>query len=197
MGSVRLGWAGCGVGRSLRGRRGGGKERRKRASSAPLFSAKSWGYSALQYILRLPDLTPKTNRRASRFAMTASALRASAAEPGRRGVPKLRNFPEKFGRHTAASDELTRPATGHPPELLTLCVLCVCAARRGGGGGNGLGRATCLRLCVPVSAECLFLPTAVRHCHGAVAPVLVSAGRLALLDRLPGLRSALATTRFT
>ncbi len=53
-----------------------------------------WGYSAFQYIL--PDQTPKTNRCASRFALTASALRASAAEPGRRGVPKLRNFPEKM-----------------------------------------------------------------------------------------------------
>jgi hypothetical protein len=91
MGSVRLGWAGCGVGRSLRGRRGGGKERRKRASSAPLFSAKSRGYSAFQYIL--PDLTPRTNRCASRFATTASALRASTAEPGRRGGLKLRNLP--------------------------------------------------------------------------------------------------------
>ena len=45
------------------------------------FSAKSWGYSAFQY--SLPDLTPKTNRCASRFATTASALRASAAPSGR------------------------------------------------------------------------------------------------------------------
>ena len=40
-----------------------------------------WGYSAFQYIL--PDQTPKTNRCASRFATTASALRASAAHRGR------------------------------------------------------------------------------------------------------------------
>ena len=43
------------------------------------FSGKSWGYSAFQYILY--GLTPKTNRCASGFATTASALRASAA-PG-------------------------------------------------------------------------------------------------------------------
>jgi len=90
-------------------------------------------------------------------------------------------------------DELTQPATGYPPELLTLCVLCVCAARRGGGGGNGLGRATCLRLCVPVTVECRFLPTAVGHRHGEVAPVFVCAGLLAQLYRLPGLRRPLVT----
>jgi hypothetical protein len=97
-GSVRLSWAGCGVGRSLRGQRGGGKERRKRASWAPLFSAKSRRYSAFQYIL--PDLTPRTNRCASRFAPTASGLGPSGLGPsglgtetGRRGGLKLRNLP--------------------------------------------------------------------------------------------------------
>jgi hypothetical protein len=44
------------------------------------FRAKSWGYSAFQYIL--PDLAPETNRCASRFATTASALRASAVSRG-------------------------------------------------------------------------------------------------------------------
>ncbi len=93
-----LGWLRRGGEGTVLGTKGGGKERRKRASSAPWISAKSWGYSAFQYIL--PDLTPKTNRCASRFATTASALRASAVNPGRRGVPILRNFPGKFGRHT-------------------------------------------------------------------------------------------------
>ena len=54
------------------------------------FWAKSRGYSAFQYIL--PDLTPKTNRCASRFATTASALRASAAVRG----PKARLFSAAF-----------------------------------------------------------------------------------------------------
>ena len=75
-----VGWLGW-LRRGGEGTKGGGKERRKRASSAPWFSAESWGYSAFQYIL--PDLTPKTNRCASRFATTASALRASAAPSGR------------------------------------------------------------------------------------------------------------------
>ena len=58
-------------------------ERKKRENEANLrspFWANSRGYSAFQYIL--PDLTPKTNRCASRFATTASALRASAAVRG-------------------------------------------------------------------------------------------------------------------
>ena len=78
-----VGWLGW-LRRGGEGTKGGGKERRKRASSAPLFSAKSRGYSAFQYIL--PDLTPKTNRCASRFAATASALRASAPNLGGGGA---------------------------------------------------------------------------------------------------------------
>ena len=71
----------------------------ERSRLGPLFAAKSWGYSAFQYIL--PCQTPETNRCASRFATTASALRASAApQPGGRAL-KLRNLPENFGRHTA------------------------------------------------------------------------------------------------
>jgi hypothetical protein len=35
MGSVRLGWAGCGVGRSLRGRRGWGKREEKTSQLGP------------------------------------------------------------------------------------------------------------------------------------------------------------------
>ena len=82
-----VGWLGW-LRRGGEGTKGGGKERRKRASSAPWFSAKSWGYSAFQYIL--PELTPKTNRCASRFATTASALRASAAPAVRRGAAEMR-----------------------------------------------------------------------------------------------------------
>ena len=58
-------------------------ERKKRENEANLrspFWAKSRGYSAFQYIL--PDLTPKTDRCASRFTATASAFRASAAVRG-------------------------------------------------------------------------------------------------------------------
>ena len=64
------------------------------------FSGKSWGYSALQYILY--GLTPKPNRCASRFATTASALRASAA-PGWSGgnAPKT-VFPTLGARPTHA-----------------------------------------------------------------------------------------------
>ena len=56
------------------------KEEGNEANLRSPFWANSWGYSAFQYIL--PDLTPKTNRCASRFAATASALRASAAVRG-------------------------------------------------------------------------------------------------------------------
>jgi hypothetical protein len=71
----------------------------ERSQLGPSFAATSWGYSAFQYIL--PCQAPETNRCASRFATTASALRASAApQPGGRAL-KLRNFPENFGRHTA------------------------------------------------------------------------------------------------
>ncbi len=60
----------------------GGREREKEeGSEANLgspFRAKSWGYSAFQYIL--PDLTPKTNRCASRFATTAEARSRPRAE---------------------------------------------------------------------------------------------------------------------
>ena len=115
-----VGWLGW-LRRGGEGTKGGGKDRRKRASLAPLFSAKSWGYSAFQYIL--PDQAPKTNRCASRFALTASALRASAAEPGRRGVPKLRNFPGKFGRHTGNGGcemGVRKCALRHPWLLATL-----------------------------------------------------------------------------
>ena len=72
--------------RSGKGEREGGRERereKEEGNEASLGSpvwAKSRGYSAFQYIL--PDLTPKTNRCASRFATTASALRASAAVRG-------------------------------------------------------------------------------------------------------------------
>ena len=76
----------------------------ERSQLGPSFAAKSWGYSAFQYIL--PCQAPETNRCASRFATTASALRASAApQPGGRAL-KLRNFPEKFGRHTGADSAL-------------------------------------------------------------------------------------------
>ena len=78
----------------------------ERSQLGPSFSAKSWGYSAFQYIL--PCQAPETNRCASRFATTASALRASAApQPGGRAL-KLRNLPVKIGRHTAQRG--TRPA---------------------------------------------------------------------------------------
>ncbi len=75
----------------------------ERSRLGPLFAAKSWGYSAFQYIL--PCQAPETNRCASRFATTASARRASAApqgpKPGGRAL-KLRNLPEIFGRHTGS-----------------------------------------------------------------------------------------------
>ena len=75
--------------------RGGEGERSQLGTS---FAAKSWGYRAFQYLL--PCQAPETNRGASRFATTASALRASAApQPGGRAL-KLRNLPENFGRHT-------------------------------------------------------------------------------------------------
>ena len=57
------------------------KEEGNEANLRSPFWANSWGYSAFQYIL--PDQTPKANRGASRFAATASALRASAAPSGR------------------------------------------------------------------------------------------------------------------
>jgi hypothetical protein len=57
-----------------------GGERGKWGGAWGLFRAKSWGYSAFQYIR--PDQTPKTNRCASRFATTTSALRASAVPWG-------------------------------------------------------------------------------------------------------------------
>ena len=80
-------------GRGLKGEEGkkkgrGGEARGKGGRARVPFSAKSWGYSAFQYIL--PDLTPKTNRCASRFATTASALRASAARAVRRGAAEMR-----------------------------------------------------------------------------------------------------------
>ena len=80
-------------GRGLKGEEGkkkgrGGEARGKGGRARVPFSAKSWGYSAFQYIL--PDLTPKTNRCASRFATTASALRASAAPAVRRGAAEMR-----------------------------------------------------------------------------------------------------------
>ena len=67
-----------------------GGERGKWGGAWGLFRAKSWGYSAFQYIL--PDQTPKTNRCASRFAVTASALRASAAER-EEGGSEIAQFP--------------------------------------------------------------------------------------------------------
>ncbi len=69
------------------GRIGKGERRGSSGRRVP-FSAKSWGYSAFQYIL--PELTPKTNRCASRFAATAAALRASAAPAVRRGAAQMR-----------------------------------------------------------------------------------------------------------
>ncbi len=51
-------------------------------------ATRPWGYSAFQYTL--PDLTPETNRCASRFATTASALRASAAPVVRAGAAQMR-----------------------------------------------------------------------------------------------------------
>ena len=75
---LRLSWA---TSRRQRARRPRGAEGRGKCGGARgLFRAKSWGYSAFQYTL--PDQTPKTNRCASRFATTASALRASAAARG-------------------------------------------------------------------------------------------------------------------
>jgi hypothetical protein len=73
-----------------KGRRRGGEDRQgeKEGELGVPFSAKSWGYSAFQYIL--PDLTPETNRCASRFATTASALRASAAPVVRAGAAQMR-----------------------------------------------------------------------------------------------------------
>ena len=71
-------------------------ERKKRENEANLrspFWAKSRGYSAFQYIL--PDLTPKTNRCASRFATTAEARRPSEAR--KRDFAVLR-----FVRHTVS-----------------------------------------------------------------------------------------------
>ena len=83
----------------------------ERSRLGPLFAAKSWGYSAFQYIL--PCQTPETYRCASRFATTASALRASAApQPGGRAL-KLRNLPENFGRHTAGSSTSRRHPVQH------------------------------------------------------------------------------------
>ena len=72
------------------GGEGEGKKRENEANLGSPFWAKSRGYSAFQYTL--PDLTPKTNRCASRFATTASALRASAAVRG----PKARLFSAAF-----------------------------------------------------------------------------------------------------
>ncbi len=66
-----------------------GKGKGGRARVPAPFSAKSWGYSAFQYIL--PDLTPKTNRCASRFAATASA--APAVRAGAAQMRRKRCFP--------------------------------------------------------------------------------------------------------
>ncbi len=64
-----------------------------RSQLGPSFAAKSWGYSAFQYIL--PCQAPETSRCASRFAATAEARTSQGAR-----ALKLRNFPENFGRHT-------------------------------------------------------------------------------------------------
>jgi hypothetical protein len=78
------------AGRKGRKGRRRGEVRGKGGGARAPFSAKSCGYSAFQYIL--PDLTPKTNRCASRFATvtTASALRASAAPAVRPGAAEMR-----------------------------------------------------------------------------------------------------------
>ena len=76
------------AGRKGRKGRRRGEVRGKGGGARVPFSAKSWGYSAFQYIL--PELTPETNRCASRFATTASALRASAAPAVRPGAAEMR-----------------------------------------------------------------------------------------------------------
>jgi hypothetical protein len=77
---LRRNGGGSGAGRGRGGEREREKEEGNEADLRSPFWAKSRGYSAFQDIL--PDLTPKTNRCASRFATTASALRASAAVRG-------------------------------------------------------------------------------------------------------------------
>ena len=86
------------------------KEEGNEANLRSPFWAKSRGYSAFQYIL--PDLTPKTNRCASRFATTASALRASAAVRG----AKARLFSAAFCCHTGPGDH-SRNQSGISPRL--------------------------------------------------------------------------------
>ena len=90
-----------------RGRgRGREKEEGNEANLGSPFWAKSRGYSAFQYTL--PDLTPKTNRCASRFATTASAFRASTAVRG----PKARLFSAAFcSPHWAHPDTPTSTLT--------------------------------------------------------------------------------------
>jgi len=68
-----------------------GKGEEKTSQLGPSFSAKSRGYSAFQYIL--PVQAPETNRCASRFAATASALRASAVQRRREGGSEIAQFP--------------------------------------------------------------------------------------------------------
>ena len=84
-----------------KGTGGESKEEEEEGQPSPLSREDCRGYSAFQYILH--SQAPETNRCASRLATTASALRASAApQPGGRAL-KLRNFPEKIGRHTASN----------------------------------------------------------------------------------------------
>ena len=112
-------------GRGLKGEEGkkkgrGGEARGKGGRARVPFSAKSWGYSAFQYIL--PDLTPKTNRCASRFATTASALRASAARAVRGGAAEMRRkrcFPHWFFR---------RPQLSSPVFTCRFCEALGCSA---------------------------------------------------------------------
>ncbi len=110
-----------------RGGRGGGEQSREKPSSGSgPFSAYSWAYRR----------TPATNRCASRFATTASALRASAVRRGNaRSREKARFLPceplswqytGSFAHRFLSRHLLLRQSHWQPPRV------CSCLARRHG-----------------------------------------------------------------